>query len=361
MTKPELDATVPGAAEQVDLPRAQTGSQPQHLLTTLLGDYWLGHEEHLPSAALVRLVGEFGVTPVGARAALSRLTRRGLLTSSKSGRRTYYGLTGRAAKLLEEGRERIMAFGTSREPWNGRWTVAAFSVPEDQRDLRHALRTRLRWLGFAPLYDGMWVSPRDAVEPALEALAEVEVERATVLTATVAPDGPLKGEPIAAWDLDYLRRLYQEFIAAYEPMLDRVRHGSVGASEALIARTAVMDTWRNFPNLDPELPDQLLPDGWPRQRARAIFAEVYNGLGPLAEVRVRQVLAEFAPGLSGFVRHHTTSTVDQPSPGADAEQPDDGHPGAEDSPRAGDAAAPSPELVPPAPSSASPPARRLSR
>jgi phenylacetic acid degradation operon negative regulatory protein len=353
MTNPELDATIGGAApEPVDLPRAQTGSQPQHLLTTLLGDYWLGREEHLPSAALVRLVGEFGVTPVGARAALSRLTRRGLLTSSKAGRRTYYGLTRRAARVLQEGGERIMAFGTGREPWDGRWTVAAFSVPEDQRDLRHALRTRLRWLGFAPLYDGMWVSPRDAVQPALEALAEVEVGRATVLRATVAPEGPVKGAPIAAWDLDYLRKLYEEFIAAYEPMLERVRHRSVGASEALIARTAVMDTWRNFPNLDPELPDELLPEGWPRQRARAIFAEVYNGLGPLAEVRVRQVLAEFAPGLSRFVRHHTTSTVNEP-PRRDDEPLEDG--------KAVAAGGPLPELVPPARSASSPSARRLSR
>ena len=357
MTNPELDATLGATvAEPVDLPRTQTGSQPQHLLTTLLGDYWLGREEHLPSAALVRLVGEFGVTPVGARAALSRLTRRGLLTSSKSGRRTYYGLTRRAARVLEEGGERIMAFGTSREPWDGRWTVAAFSVPEDQRDLRHALRTRLRWLGFAPLYDGMWVSPRDAVQPALEALAEVEVERATVLVATVAPDGPVKGAPISAWDLDYLCKLYEEFIAAYEPMLERVRHGSVGASEALIARTAVMDTWRNFPNLDPELPDELLPDGWPRQRARAIFAEVYNGLGPLAEVRVRQVLAEFAPGLSRFVRHHTTSTVNEP-PRLRGDQPlDDGEALA-----AGGPAGAAPGLVPPSRSASSSPARRLSR
>ena len=80
----------------------------------------------------------------------------------------------------------------------------------------------------------------------------------------------------------------------------------VGASEALITRTALMDTWRNFPNLDPELPDQLLPPGWPRRQARDIFAEVYNGLGSLAEVRVKQVVSRYAPELTGFVRHHTT-------------------------------------------------------
>lgn len=305
----------PGRAGEVDLPRMQSGSQPQHLLITLLGDYWLDRPEQLPSAALVRLVGEFGVTPVGARAALSRLTRRGLLSSSKVGRRTYYGLTERTKRVLAEGSQRIFTFGTSSAPWDGRWTVAAFSVPEDQRELRHTLRSKLRWLGFAPLYDGMWVSPRNAAQAVLDALREVGVERVTVMTATYHAGGPLGGDPISAWDLGYLRKVYEQFIDQYEPLLARVRRGDVGTAEALIARTKVMDTWRNFPNLDPELPDELLPEGWPRRHARAIFAEVYNALGPLGEVRVRQILAEFAPELTSLVRHHTTdvATTRQPS------------------------------------------------
>jgi phenylacetic acid degradation operon negative regulatory protein len=286
--------------------RASGDTQPRHLLVTLLGDYWLGRAEYLPSAALVALASEFGVTPAAARAALSRLRRRDLLASSKTGRRTYYGLTQRARLVLAEGRDRIMAFGTRSEPWDGRWTVAAFSVPEEQRALRHALRTHLRWLGFAPLYDGMWISPHDAVSQTLEALRDLKVERATVLLATVPAGNPLAGTPIVAWDLEHIRKMYQRFVEEYEPLLERVREGGVSASEALITRTALMDTWRNFPNLDPELPDQLLPPGWPRRQAREIFAEVYNGLGPLAEVRVRQVVSRHAPGLTGFVHHFTT-------------------------------------------------------
>jgi phenylacetic acid degradation operon negative regulatory protein len=286
--------------------RAVSDTQPRHLLVTLLGDYWWDRAEYLPSAALVGLASEFGVTPAAARAALSRLRRRGLLASSKTGRRTYYGLTRRARLVLAEGRDRIMAFGTRSEPWDGRWTVAAFSVPEAQRALRHVLRTRLLWLGFAPLYDGMWVSPHDSVGPALEVLGDLKVERATVMLATIPAGRPPAGAPITAWDLEHIRKLYQGFVEEYEPLLERVLQGGVGASEALITRTALMDTWRNFPNLDPELPDQLLPPGWPRRQARDIFAEVYNGLGALAEVRVKQVVSRYAPELTGFVRHHTT-------------------------------------------------------
>jgi phenylacetic acid degradation operon negative regulatory protein len=294
---------VPGEGE-LDLPRVQVGARPQHLLLTILGDYWYGRDEHLPSAALVDLLAEFDVTAVGARAALSRLARRGLLSSSKSGRRTYYGLTPRASVVLTEGIHRILSFGAAQPAWNGQWTVAAFSIPEEQRDLRHALRTRLRWLGLASLYDGVWVSPHDVVDDVTAVLVELAVPTATVFASQVAPGGPRGGDPVTAWNLDELRGVYDELIAEYQPLLERARGGRVGTAEALVARTALMDSWRNLPNLDPELPGELLAAPWPRDTARALFVELYDMLAPLAETRVRQVIGGYDPGLAARVRSH---------------------------------------------------------
>ena len=292
----------------VDLPRQQRGTPPQHLLTTILGDYWWGRREGLPSAALVALAGEFSVTPVAARAALSRLIRRGLLKVERQGRRASYALTEEAERVLTEGIQRIVAFGMAAPTWDGRWTVAAFSLPEQSRDLRHLLRTRLRWLGFAALYDGMWVSAHDVGAAARKVLEELGVEQSTVLHAEVV-EGSGGRPPIAAWDIDELRRTYQDFLDAYAPLRERVAHGEVGATEALVARTELMDTWRTLPGLDPELPRELLPDNWPLRGARALFAEVYDGLGPLAEIRVRQIVGKFNPELASLVRHHTTTSI----------------------------------------------------
>lgn len=297
------------AATEVNLPRSQSGPQPQHLLVTLLGDYWYERAEHLPSAALVALLAEFDISPVAARAALSRLARRGLLESSKAGRRTYYGLTRRAGEVLRDGVQRIMSFGANTATWDQAWRVAVFSVPEEQRDVRHAVRTQLRWLGFAPLYDGVWVSPRDAADAASEQLTKLGVTNFTVLTGQFVAEGPGGKGPLAAWDLEELRQRYGEFIATHEPLLHRTRDGSVGAAEALFARTELMDTWRHFPNLDPELPSELLPPDWPRQRAHALFGELYDALGPLAEIRVRQVISHFSPELGALVRFHTMRSV----------------------------------------------------
>ncbi len=306
-------AAVPDTAEldETVLPRSQIGAQPQHLLITLLGDYWFDHKEQLPSAGLVDLLAEFGVSATSARAALSRLTRRGLLQSSKSGRRTFYGLTPLAERVLSEGLRRILSFGAeSGESWDGTWLVVAFSVPEDQRDVRHALRSRLRWQGFAPLYDGVWVSPRSDDSAVESIVSDLGVETVTVLRSTaVYPSSSGPGHPLSAWDLDDLRVTYDQFIEKFSPLLERVRLGQVTASEALVARTAVMDTWRRFPSLDPELPSGVLPARWPRQRSREIFIRVYNGLGPLAEIRVRQIIAAHAPEIARRAEHFTTASA----------------------------------------------------
>jgi hypothetical protein len=42
--------------------------RPPRLLLTLLGDYWWQHTEPLPSAAIVVLLAEFGVSDSAARA-----------------------------------------------------------------------------------------------------------------------------------------------------------------------------------------------------------------------------------------------------------------------------------------------------
>lgn len=288
----------------------QAGGSPQHLLVTLLGDYWYGRAEPLPSAALVDLLAEFGVSGVSARAALSRLARRGLLVLSKEGRRTSYALSQRATEMLGEGARRILSFGAAEFSWEGRWTVATFSIPEEQRDLRHALRTRLRWLGFAPLYDGVWVSPHDRTGAAASTLAELGVSTATLFRSEVGPESPPAGEPITAWDLDALRAQYQAMVEEYAPLVERRRQGLIGTAEALTARTALMDSWRNFPSLDPELPPELLPPDWPRAAARAVFIELYDGLAELAEARVRQVVSAYDPALADLVNSHgSTFTV----------------------------------------------------
>ncbi len=79
----------------------------------------------------------------------------------------------------------------------------------------------------------------------------------------------------------------------------------MGPAEALVAHTELMARWRTLAGSDPYLPDELLPADWPLAAVRRRFVDVYDGLGPLGELRVRQ-LAGTATGAGGpgGPRHH---------------------------------------------------------
>jgi len=305
----EIDSSIGTAFDGVTVDAGVGARRPPRLLLTLLGDYWWKRTESLPSAALVALLGDFGVSDAAARAALSRLVRNGLLVISKDGRRTFHRLSDRAAAVLDDGAARIFSFGQSNPDWDGMWSVVTFSIPEHNRAARHLLREQLRWLGFAPLYDGVWISPRDRAADATARLAELGVDTATVFRATTVTGMPSGGLPQRAWDLDYLRGEYAKFISSTRELRARTLAGTVSPSEALAARTEVMNRWRGFPGVDPELPHELLPDHWPRCAARELFISTYDALGPLAEHRVRQVLARYTPDLAQLATHHRSDAA----------------------------------------------------
>jgi len=294
---------------------APAAQRPPRLLLTLLGDYWWRRAESLPSAALVALLAEFGVSDSAARAALSRLTRRKLLITAKSGRRTVVRLSARAARVLDDGGAQIFSFGKVSQPWDGMWSLVAFSIPEQHRAARDSLRKQLRWLGFAPLYDGLWVSPRDHAVEVLGQLAELGISTVTAFRARTVPGVSPAGLPQQAWDLDRLRARYDHFISQASALRERTEAGQLSPDAALVTRTRLMDEWRTFPELDPDLPDELLPDGWPRAAARELFTTTYDLLGPLAAHRVRQIIARYSPELARFAAHHSSELQTAPPPG----------------------------------------------
>ena len=276
----------------------RTYARVNHLLITVLGDYWWCRPEPLPSSGLIRVMAEFGIGADGTRSALSRLTQRGLLARSQQGRNTYYALTEQAMRMLKEGAERLFCFGTEEQAWDGTWSLVAFSIPEQERTLRHTLRNCLRWLTFGPLYDGLWISPHPRLEAAARLLDELSISTATLFSARMLPRSRDGANWSSVWDLQSLQTRYSQYIRQFEPLLRRVREGMVGPAEAMVVRTRVMDAWRIFPQEDPDLPAGFLPPNWPRDAARGLCMEIYDTLKPLAEQRFNELIDLMAPQVS---------------------------------------------------------------
>ncbi|WP_137846371.1 PaaX family transcriptional regulator C-terminal domain-containing protein [Microbacterium sp. 2FI] len=272
---------------------------PARQVLTLFGDYWGDADEPMPSGALVAALGDLGVKEAAARATLTRLTRLELLVSDRVGRRTTHRLSPRAAEIVAEEAAWLDSFGSAEPRWDGLWSVLAFSIPESRRDVRHSARSRLKWLGYAPLYDGVWISPLDTVAEAMAELRELGVADLTSMRASVetsTPDGPR-----SAWDLDEARREYDAF--ASELAESRGEAGPL----ALAERSRLMLGWQRFRGLDAGLPREVLPEGWPRVAVRAEFARRYDDLGPDAEERMRAHVGAIAPELVGAITQRRLS------------------------------------------------------
>jgi phenylacetic acid degradation operon negative regulatory protein len=298
------------AAGSVRLPRRQVGSSPQGLTVTLLADYTLRTRAWVPSAAVVALLGEAGVSYAGARTAISRLARRGVLEGRRHGRRSSYRLTPAAAIFLAVGGSSIVSPADGDVPWDEHWTLIAFSLPQGQNAQRRGLRAQLRWMGYAPLYDGLWASPRDLPEKARAQLAQLALGSMTVFRARhVDFDAASRRAPLDAWDTAAIAAEYESFIQRWSPTPPRTDAGKIAGAEAVRVRTEVMDTYRRLPILDPQLPSRLLPPGWLRGPARDLFVAIYDGLAETAENHVRAVAARYADGPVPGIRAHTVAEL----------------------------------------------------
>jgi phenylacetic acid degradation operon negative regulatory protein len=271
--------------------------RPQSLVITLLGAYVHPDDRPVWSGGLVTLLREFGFSEGAARVALARLTRRGLLARVRDGRLVHYRLTARASTLLDEGDRRIFSLGRDLRSAEV-WTVLWHAIPEDRRLERARLARRLRFLGFGPLHDGAWISPHDREQEVTALLTELRVVRhAAVLLGR--PAGSLGFEPLAAraWDLDELEKRYRSFVLAFEKY---AHAGAEGLDDrvAFLVRTHLVHAFRQFPFLDPGLPDDRMPTNGHRARAVALFDALYESLAEPAQRHFDSITVPRSPSRS---------------------------------------------------------------
>ncbi|MFZ0217127.1 MAG: PaaX family transcriptional regulator C-terminal domain-containing protein [Candidatus Dormiibacterota bacterium] len=267
---------------------------PRSLLFTLYGDYvHPAGEEEIRVNALVKLAEVLGVSGTSLRSALSRMTREGWLVSRRQGGRPRYGLSPRGFQLIEEGTRRI--YGHHRATWDGRWLVVSYSLPEHRRGERDRLREGLSFLGLGSLGNGLYVSPHDLRADVGQLARRCgALESVTVFRAALDWPADPQGIVRRAWDLHAVATSYQDFLRRLAPILRQTRR--VGDEEAFRSRFLLTHEYRRFLFGDPELPDQLLPDGWVGAAAHREFLEANRRLRRQADRFYRSIA--FSPTIA---------------------------------------------------------------
>jgi phenylacetic acid degradation operon negative regulatory protein len=264
-----------GGADRLEIFGTETGTvNARSALFDLYGDHLRTRGAQAPVASLVRLLAALGIAGPAVRTAVSRMVRQGWLAPVRLDGGPGYALTPRASRRLDEAAERIYARGDPQ--WDGRWHVLIVERVSD-RARRERVRAALRYLGYAPLADLTWISPRASVE--LDALLAAEGLRAERFHASYAgdPHGLLE----RAWDLDRLARAYRRWLVMAGELTAGV--GPDAADEVVFARrSTLVHEWRKFLFSDPGLPAPLLPARWPGHEAADLFHAESARLWPAA-------------------------------------------------------------------------------
>jgi DNA-binding transcriptional regulator PaaX len=250
----------------------------------------LGHvtDEPVRLRSLVALLEQLSVAEPTTRMTTAALRRAGWLTASRDGRETRYAPTERLHTAVRADARRVEQ---QLRPWDGRWRMVIYTVPETDRAARERVRRTLTRHGFGPLAPATWLSPHPtALDVVRTALAGEPLTRLDLLTAQVPLEAGGSDSDLAArcWDLPAVA-------AVHCRLLERWRAGAAVPAphgpRALVTHLRELAHLRAMRVGDPVLPDGLWPPGWPGAQLCAAWEELCARLVPPARAFVAEVLA----------------------------------------------------------------------
>lgn len=262
------------------------------LIVTIFGDALSPHGSSIWLADLIALLAPFGIDSRLTRTSVFRLVGQGLLTARRVGRRSYYTLSEHGRAVFDQATRRIYANRTQN--WDGIWTWLIFPGA-----LKAAVRRELAWRGFAPVARAVWAHPHldaqalSVLQPELVDVPVVVLRSAPQASADAAS---LRTLVRTAWDLTRLEAGYVALIRHFQPIATALG-GSRVADPALAfrIRTLLVHEYRRVLLRDPQLPDELLPNGWPGHAAFELSRSLYAAVVGASERFLRESVA----GISG--------------------------------------------------------------
>ncbi|WP_409253069.1 phenylacetic acid degradation operon negative regulatory protein PaaX [Bacillus sp. SCS-153A] len=265
------------------------------MIFTLYGDYIRHYGNNIWIGSLIKLLREFGHNEQAVRAAISRMNKQGWVQAEKQGNKSYYSLTERGLKRMEEAAQRIFKLQT--DSWDGQWRILMYTIPEEIRNIRDELRKELVWSGFGTLSNSCWISPNKLEKQVYDLIDKYDIKQ-YVDFFIAKYDGPNEDQRIIgkSWDLQDINDRYAEFISDYSQKFiidkNKIEKGEMSEAECFVERTKLVHEYRKFLFVDPGLPEELLPEKWLGGHAASLFSDYYKVLARPASQFFEEVYQE---------------------------------------------------------------------
>jgi phenylacetic acid degradation operon negative regulatory protein len=151
-----------------------------------------------------------------------------------------------------------------RRAWDGRWRIVLFDVAEKDRSRRIRLQRQLRRARFGYLQDSVWISP-DPIDDIAAAVRSVGQGLATLSFLEARPCvGSSDAVLVAgAWDFTLINHRYAE----HAEFLRTAPGPKVTARQRGEWLRRECQAWQHAIDVDPLLPEVLLPAGYRGRKA----------------------------------------------------------------------------------------------
>ena len=256
------------------------GMRVWSILITIFGDAVAPRGGDVPATVLQAILERLNIKPEAMRVALHRLVKDGWITRQKTGRQSYYALSGRGRAEFLSASQRIYATGPSL---TGPWSLAL--LPQSTEAQRQALGAQLIKSGYVAL-----------TSTAFLGTGQTRAAPKDVLQV----DGSLAQFPDWARNAIAPAPLPQEYARLADTLNDTKPESATDALDAVALRILMVHQWRRLLLRHADLPPHLFPKGWrgeeTRQTVLSHHARLSHRADPWLDAQIAPATPPDQPG-----------------------------------------------------------------
>jgi len=253
------------------------------LISSFYGDALAHRGGEISIASLTALFEGLGFGERFIRTSLFRLHKEEWLEVTRLGRRSFYRLSEKGARITRRAEHKI--YCTEQPAWDGKWLLLLSEGLERKTLLD--VKKQLIWQGFGVLAPSLMASPSQNLAEVQALLFEAGVAENVICFEATSPLAlsreALRARVEECWQLTEKNQRLESFIETFRPLqrlLKEAKDEELTAERCFHLQLLVVDCYRRITLRDPMLPQELLPSHWSGQTARQLFTNIYQRTSP---------------------------------------------------------------------------------
>ncbi|GAB4219268.1 MAG: hypothetical protein Fur009_4600 [Candidatus Microgenomates bacterium] len=154
-----------------------------------------------------------------------------------------------------------------KNPWDGKWRIISYEIPEAKREIRDRLRREMQGWGLGPWHRSFWLTPHPVIAKLKDLVSQKEEEKyiQAFEAEYVFGDREILLEKV--WEKSSLDKKYRELFKKWHDILSSNEEKDVKFKKIITEYVGLLKQ-------DPGLPKELVGESWIGFEGWNIFKEI---------------------------------------------------------------------------------------